>query len=125
MKITGSKHPEEISIIGTGVEIDGNLKSNGSIRIDGKITGNITSRQDIIFGKRAEIKGEILGENITIGGSINGKIASTGKIIMEESAVVKGDLNAKILIINEGAHFEGRSQMIQDENGPEQNDPEK
>jgi len=125
MKITGSKHPEEISIISTGVEIKGNLNSAGSIRIDGKVSGNITSQQDIIFGKKAEIKGEINGVNITIGGNIDGKITSGGKIILEESAIVRGDLQAKILVVNEGAYFEGKSQMYQPEREYTDSDPEK
>jgi len=118
MKLTGNRHPEEISIISAGVEIEGNLKSSGSVRIDGKVTGNIISRQDVIFGKKSEIKGEIHGENITIAGKIDGKVVSTGKIIMEESAIVRGDLQAKILVVNEGAFFEGKSQMVQPEIEP-------
>jgi len=112
MKLSGqAKHSDEVSIISASVEIKGDLNTTGNIRIDGFISGNINSTKDIIFGKTAEIKGEIKGNNITVAGKIKGKIISKGKLILESTGILNGDIEAQIFVINEGASFNGLSKM--------------
>ncbi|HPI38385.1 MAG TPA: polymer-forming cytoskeletal protein [Ignavibacteriaceae bacterium] len=111
MKLSQSKTTEEISIINKGVDVKGDLNSSGSIRIDGKITGNVFVTGDLILGSTGIVFGEVKGRNIVLGGKINGKVFASEKVILESGAELKGDLTAKILVVHEGALFEGNSRM--------------
>ncbi len=112
MKILNANtDPNELSIISAGVEIKGDINSNHNIRIDGKVNGNVNAEGNFILGESGEIKGHVKGKNITIGGKIEGTVISKEKLILESKAELIGDLSAQILVIQEGAHFEGKSKM--------------
>lgn len=102
---------EDVSIISSGVKIDGDLYSEGNVRIDGKINGNVTIDGNLTIGDSSELRGEIKARNITMSGKIFGKIDATEKLKLESKSVLKGDLITKFLIVEEGAIFEGFSKM--------------
>ena len=102
---------EDVSIISSGVKIDGNLFSEGNVRIDGKVNGNITIDGNLTIGESSELQGEVKAKNVTMSGKLFGKIDAAEKLKLESKAVLKGDLIAKYLIIEEGAFFEGSSKM--------------
>lgn len=102
---------EGVSIISPGVEISGDIGTKGSIRIDGKVEGNIVAEGNITIGESGEIHGNLNGKSITIGGSVKGVVHSHEKLILEAKASVEGDLFAKVLVVEEGARFHGKSSM--------------
>ncbi|MHB1687467.1 MAG: bactofilin family protein [Ignavibacteriaceae bacterium] len=102
---------DAITIISAGVTIDGKLSSDGSVRIDGIINGNVNVHGNITIGEHGEISGEVKGNSITLGGKVFGSVNADEKIVLESKSILKGDLIAKILIVEEGAHFEGTSKM--------------
>ena len=102
---------EEVSILSSGVKVEGKLYSEGNVRIDGQVIGDVTVNGNLTLGDGSEIKGEIKAKNVTISGHTEGTINSSEKIILENKSVVKGDLSCKILVIEEGAKFDGRSAM--------------
>lgn len=102
---------EDVSIISSGVRIEGNLFSEGNVRIDGKIIGNVNIDGNLTVGESSELHGEVKATNVTMSGKLFGKIDATEKLKLESKAVLKGDLIAKFLIIEEGAFFEGSSKM--------------
>ncbi|MCH8125309.1 polymer-forming cytoskeletal protein [candidate division KSB1 bacterium] len=99
------------TLIGKGTIIEGNMTVQHSLRIDGKLVGNLKSSDSIILGKEGVIHGEIEVKNAVIGGTVKGKISATGKVTLESTAVLVGKLNAVRLVIAEGAVFDGHSQM--------------
>lgn len=106
-------HNDVISIIGPGVEINGIINSQGSIRVDGFIKGDIIADGDVVIGDTGEILGTVKGKNITMGGKITGAVTSEDKLVLESSAVLSGDLVAKSLTIESGAKFDGKSTMTE------------
>ncbi|PKL81943.1 MAG: cell shape determination protein CcmA [Ignavibacteriae bacterium HGW-Ignavibacteriae-3] len=102
---------EEVSIISSGVKIEGNLQSEGNVRIDGSVLGNVFVNGNLTIGDSSEIRGEIKAKNTTMSGKVFGKITTQEKLKLESKAHLKGDLITKYLIIEEGAYFEGMSQM--------------
>ena len=74
------------SVITSEVEIKGAIKSAGSVRMDGKLDGDLASQGDSILGKTATMKGNISGNNVVIEGTINGTIAAKDKIEMKAAA---------------------------------------
>ena len=55
---------DEVTIIGAGVVLEGKLSSNGNIRVDGAINGDITANGNVTVGETGEITGEIKAEVI-------------------------------------------------------------
>jgi len=105
---------EDVSIISNGVKIDGNLFSEGNVRVDGVIYGNVSVNGNLTVGDGSEIQGEIKAKNITMSGKVLGKITAYEKLKLEPKAVLKGDLITRFLVIDEGAYFEGYSHMNND-----------
>lgn len=104
-------HTEDVSIISNGVTINGELKSEGNVRIDGIINGNVSVSGNLTLGDTSHIKGEVKARSINMSGQIEGKVMVDEKLRLESKSVLKGDLIAKTLIIEEGAFFDGRSSM--------------
>lgn len=99
------------TLIGKGAIIEGNLTLQHSLRIDGKLIGNVKSTDSIIIGKDGEVEGEVEVKNAVIGGKIKGKIVASGKVTLETTSVFNGQLKANKLVIDEGSIFDGTSQM--------------
>lgn len=101
----------ELNLIGAGSVFEGKLKTPGSIRIDGKVVGDIAAVQNISIGGTGDIEGNLTARNITVGGKLNGSVTAQEKLVLEARAVVKGDIRAAKLVIDEGAMFDGKCFM--------------
>lgn len=115
------------TIIGKGTVIDGTIRVQSSLRLDGKVNGNVLTTESLIVGKDGEIEGEIRVKNAVIGGHVNGQIFASGKVVLEARSFVTGEVKTAKLAINDGAKFEGHCVMTE-ENGvkalPQGNKPE-
>jgi len=104
---------EDITIISHGVKVEGKVSSNGSIRLDGTIQGDISCQGNVTIGDQGEVYGKVDGQTITIGGKVEGLINAKEKLILESKADLKGDVFTKILVVEAGARFDGKSNMGQ------------
>ena len=120
MKVKNSSvGKDEVTIISAGVLIEGKITSNGNIRVDGTINGNVSAEGNITVGENGEVNGEITGDVIAIGGRVIGSVTAKDKVTLEAKSYLKGDLVTKILVIDAGAIFDGRSQMNADSVPPQ------
>lgn len=101
----------DVSILSSGVRVEGKFYSDGNVRVDGKITGEVIVNGNLTLGDSSEILGDSKAKNITVSGKIDGTVNASEKLILESRAKVKGDLIAKVLVIEEGAIFDGSSSM--------------
>jgi cytoskeletal protein CcmA (bactofilin family) len=104
---------KDLNLIGPGTTVEGKILSLGNIRVDGRITGEVTASESLTLGVSGEIEGNIDAKNIVIGGKVRGLINASDKIVFEGRAVVRGDIRAKRLIIDEGAIFDGKVFMAE------------
>lgn len=102
---------DEVTIISTGVKIEGTLNSDGNIRVDGIIYGDVNAHGNIAIGDNGEIKGKVNADTVIVGGKILGTVNSKEKLVLEENAVMQGDIITKILVVAPGAKFDGSSKM--------------
>jgi cytoskeletal protein CcmA (bactofilin family) len=102
---------KELNIIGSGTTIEGKIRTQGNIRVDGKMVGELHAAENVAVGLTGEIEGNINGRNVTIGGKIRGNIIAVDKLVFEGKAVVRGDIRAARLVIDEGAVFDGKISM--------------
>ena len=99
------------NIIGEGTEIQGKILVPGSIRIDGKVDGEITVSEQITVGKKGYVKGEVVTRDAIIAGRVNGKLTVKNRIELQKNAKVNVDLYCKLLVIEEGVIFDGKCTM--------------
>ncbi|MGG9964442.1 bactofilin family protein [Ferruginibacter sp. SUN106] len=99
------------SIIGAGTTITGNVQSNGDIRIDGIIKGNLVAKAKILIGAEGVIEGDIDGKQADILGKVTGKIKVADLLYLHGKAEVDGDIYAGKLQIEPTASFNGQCHM--------------
>ncbi len=102
---------EDITIISNGVKIEGKVTSTGSLRVDGVLEGDLKASGNVTVGEQGDIKGEIVADVVTIGGKVVGTINAKEKTVLESKCTLKGDVLTKVLVIEAGAKFDGKSSM--------------
>ena len=101
--------------IGADTTFKGNIISNKTVKIDGKMIGNIEQSEGVIIGETADIKGNINAKYVVVGGKIEGNVTALEGMELLDKSMVKGNIQTTILSISEGAFFEGKSTMIKQE----------
>jgi cytoskeletal protein CcmA (bactofilin family) len=125
--IENERSGELNTIIGKGTVIEGLLAVQNSLRIDGRVTGQVQVTDSLVVGKDGEIEGEVKVKNAIIGGRVRNRVLATGKVVLESHATVHGEVKTTKLVIDEGAVFDGNCAMS--ENGrpmalPDQTKPD-
>lgn len=100
-----------INLIGGGTEISGDIMSNSDIRVDGSVTGNLTTKGKLVVGESGRIKGEINCKNADVSGKIEGKIIVSELLTLKPSSFINGDISTHRLAIEPGAMFTGNCKM--------------
>ena len=101
----------ELNFIGTGTTLEGLIETNGSLRIDGKIKGTVKSNDSVTIGSGGEVLGDVFARNVILGGKVEGNVVVEEKLILESTSILIGNIRAAKLIIDEGALFNGKSEM--------------
>ncbi len=104
-----------INLIGAGTEITGDINSNGDIRIDGTLVGNLTTKGKVVIGETGRVKGEVNCKNSDVSGEIEGKIVVSELLSLKISARVNGDIQTSKLAIEPGSKFTGNCNMMDSE----------
>ena len=103
-----------INLIGQGTEITGDIICSGDLRIDGILSGNITSKGKVVVGETGKIRGEINCKNSDISGVIEGKVTVVELLSLKTTARVIGDITTSKLAIEPGSKFTGYCNMTND-----------
>ncbi len=104
-------NPNVINQIGIETEIKGDIISKGDIRVDGVLTGNITTSGKLVLGGTGRVFGEISCQNAHISGSIEGKITVKELLSMKSSASITGEIYTEKFAVEPGAKFTGTCNM--------------
>lgn len=97
------------TIIAEGVVIDGDLQTNGSIRLEGKVIGNIETEGDLLVGKTGKVEANVQVSKISIAGIVEGDIVASEKVEILAQGKLKGNIQTPLLKVEEGASFIGFS----------------
>ena len=102
---------DETTIISSGVKIEGTVTTNGNIRVDGEIKGDIISDNNISIGDSGIVNGKINAAVVTIGGVVTGSIAAKEKLTLTSRGKINGDVVVKSFVIEDGGLFNGNCKM--------------
>jgi cytoskeletal protein CcmA (bactofilin family) len=98
--------------IGPSITFDGTLTCTDSLRLDGRVSGDIVMRDaELTIGQTAKVDADIRGLRVLILGTVNGNVTATERIELGASANVTGGLSANRVVIVDGARFTGRVDM--------------
>jgi cytoskeletal protein CcmA (bactofilin family) len=110
----GSGSPEQSEItafLGKGTEFKGVLSFEGTIRVDGKVEGEVVSKDTLIAGDGALLQGEISVGTLITSGKVVGNINAAQKVHVIAPASIEGNIKTPKLIIEEGVAFNGKCEM--------------
>jgi cytoskeletal protein CcmA (bactofilin family) len=99
------------TLLGNGSEFEGKLTFEGTVRINGKLSGEIFSDDVLVVGEGAEINAEIEVGVIIVQGNVTGNIRAKKSVELHAPARVRGNIETPSLFIDKGVTFEGHSKM--------------
>ena len=94
-----------------GSKVSGKLSFDGPARIDGQVDGEITAKDSVMVGESAVVTAQIKAASVIVAGKVSGDITASQRIEIRPSARVLGNLTAPVLVVHEGAVFEGHCAM--------------
>lgn len=99
------------TVVGPSVKIQGDLNSEGNIRIEGQVSGKVKTSQSVFVSQGAKIAADVMAGNAVIGGDIQGNLKVSGHLILQSTAKIAGDITCSILRVEDGAQFSGKCVM--------------
>ena len=99
------------NVLGSDVEIKGNIKFNGELTFDGKLEGEVHTDGALNLGDSAVINGNINAQSVVVRGKVNGNITAKEKIEIKAKAELFGDIRAAKLSVEEGVTFVGKTEV--------------
>jgi len=105
-----SQMPKIETIVGSNCRFSGTLQSDGGVRIDGILEGNVHTTGNIIVSDTATVVAEVVAYNVTVSGMMKGNITAN-KVEITETGKLWGDLNVNSILLHEGAYLEGQTNM--------------
>lgn len=119
MKEIEPRETGSVNIIADGTTLEGNIATNGDIRIDGAVKGNIVSKSKAIIGRNGKVEGNITCANIDIEGTVKVETLNVANLIsLKSTANLTGNLIAGKIAIEPGAEFSGTCRMQSQKNSP-------
>ena len=107
----GSQSPERLNRIVEGTHIEGDIKSDSNIRIDGYVKGTINVKGRLVLGPTGKIDRNIYCKNADIEGKLNGIIEVDELLSLKSTAKLQGEISTNKLSIEPGAIFSGNCKM--------------
>jgi cytoskeletal protein CcmA (bactofilin family) len=100
--------------LGSGTTLSGEAEFKGMLRIDGQFTGRIASEKGtLIVSSGARVDADIAVGTAKVNGVVNGDITASERLEMGRSARVRGNVRTPVLVVEQGAIFEGGCRMTQ------------
>ncbi len=110
---------QSINLIGKGTQINGDMNSEGDIRIDGDLTGNIKCSGRLVVGTTGRVNGDINCKNCEVAGYLRGNLTILEALNLKASSNVKGDIYTGKLSIEPGSVFSGSCIMSEQSSNEE------
>lgn len=110
----GRKDPrrsELTAFIDEGSEMEGRYTFRGTVMLNGKFKGEISSDDTLIIGERGVIEANVRAGRLLVRGEVTGTLRALERIELKRTARVHGDVEAPVVVVEEGVLFEGHCRM--------------
>jgi cytoskeletal protein CcmA (bactofilin family) len=99
------------SLLDSQLTVDGDIDTAGSLRIDGRLNGNILRSDTVVLGAGASMNGDVRAREVIVGGTLTGNVYASERVELQPTAVVTGDITSQLVLVQEGGVVNGRVQM--------------
>lgn len=100
-----------ISIIGPGMSVEGDCRSDGTIRVEGRVHGTVSAEKAVVVGKDGVVDGHVLTQDAVISGRVTGTVTAESRLEVQATAHIEGEVRARRMQLEEGAQLNGRITM--------------
>ncbi len=107
----GTETQGAINLIAAGTTIEGEIVSEGDVRIDGTLKGTINTKGKLVVGPTGNVEGEVTCKNADISGKVNASFNVSELLSLKASSHLNGDIVVNKLAIEPGANFTGKCSM--------------
>ena len=97
-----------ISIIGPGMRITGDCDTEGTIRIEGTVEGQVRAGKGVVVGKDGAVIGDITTQDAIIGGRVAGTVIAESRLELQATCTIEGEIRAKRVKLDEGGKVMGK-----------------
>ena len=102
----------DVAVIGRSIQINGDLRGNEDLRIEGDVSGTVELKDSVLtIGKEGKVKAGVYAKSIAVDGETKGDLYATERVSVHVNARVQGNIVAPRVSIEEGAHFKGSIEM--------------
>jgi len=105
------------TIIAEGTELIGEVTSDKTVEVHGKIKGKISIKSDLFVAETGHVEADVEAQNVTISGRISGKTIAMGLFELKSTGTLEGEVAAKSVKIDEGGRMIGKIGMYQGSGG--------
>lgn len=107
-KRTWKKAEDGFTFLGKGSRFQGSITFEGTVRIDGRLDGELHTKGTVIVGEYAVIEGDIIADIIISSGRIFGNVVGTDKVQLIAPGVLVGTVKTTLFSLEEGVRFSGK-----------------
>jgi cytoskeletal protein CcmA (bactofilin family) len=111
MGLLGSREPRQstgYSVINDRLTIRGELDTDGTVRVDGRVEGPKHRAGTLVVGAGGYVVGDVEAKDVVVAGMIQGNVHASGRIQIEAGASVVGEIRANSMVLLEGATIHGQ-----------------
>jgi cytoskeletal protein CcmA (bactofilin family) len=108
-----SKKENLETFIGKNTHLKGNITTKGTLRLDGRVTGNVEADW-LIIGEKALLKGDVSVGGVVIGGTLEGNVTAKESVEVKSRGRLSGDLATSKLLVIEGGTIDGKISMLKE-----------
>ena len=103
-----SKKPEQGSLIGPGLRVSGDLRTQEPLEVQGLLDGNVSVDGSILVARTGRIRGDVAAKNVVVEGRVDGNVGVEDRVELRVTGRIRGDIVAPRVSMAEGSFFRGR-----------------
>src|SRR5690606_23189744 len=100
-----------ISIIAPGTKVNGDIETDGTLRVEGLVEGQIRAAKAVVVGKDGVVQGDINTQDAVIGGRVTGTVIAESRLELQARCVIEGEIRARRVKLEEGGKVNGQVAM--------------
>jgi cytoskeletal protein CcmA (bactofilin family) len=100
-----------LSIIAAGMRVEGELVTDGVVKIEGTVVGSVRAEQQVLVAKGGTVDGDVYTQEAILGGDVRGAIYASQRVEVQATSVVHGDIATRRIVVHEGGEVNGRVKM--------------
>lgn len=106
-----------LSIIAAGTTINGDIDTNGVIRIEGRVEGAVRAGRQVLIGRQGEVRGNVTTREAVIGGKVQGAVSASERLEVQGTSTIIGDITTKSIAVIEGGKINGNVRIVDARDG--------